>query len=78
MSRSPQQAFADLSAALTEMVSLQQQMQSEKEDTDNNLITLWDAQADRAMGAWGELINQQDALRDIKGLLNVTYGGAPD
>lgn len=78
MSRTPQASFADLSDALTEMVALHNLMQTEKEDADNNLITLWDAQADLAMAAWRELINQQDALRDIKGLLNVTYGGAPD
>jgi hypothetical protein len=78
MSMSPLQAFADLTDALANMSSLHHQMQGEKEDAQGNLITLWDAQADRAMTAWDVLGQQEDALRDIKSLLAVTYGGVPD
>lgn len=75
MSRSPVQSFADLSAALTSMCELHDQMQTDDQGQDRNLITRWGAQADRAMVAFQELVVKDDALRDITALLVATYGG---
>ena len=77
MSRSPVQSFADLTAALTAMCELHEQMQSDEHGHDRNLITLWDAQADRAMVTFQELAMKDDALRDITALLTATYGEEP-
>lgn len=77
MNRSPAQAFADMSDALTRMTTLNLQMQADRIGEDAALITAWDAQADRAMAAHGELVINQDALRDIAALLDATYGGVP-
>lgn len=75
MSRSPVQSFTDLTAALTSMCELHDQMQTDDQGQDRNLITRWDAQADRAMVAFQELVVKEDALRDITALLAATYGG---
>lgn len=77
MSRSPAEVFADLSDALTRMTALNLQMQTVRIGEDAALITAWDAQADRAMAAHGELVMQEDALRDIAAMLDATYGGVP-
>lgn len=74
MNRSPAQAYADLSDAMTRMTALNLQLQT---DVDHALLTAFDAQVDRAMEAFQELSIQQDALRDIEALLSVTYGGVP-
>lgn len=75
MIRSPVQSFADLTSALTAMCELHEQMQTDEHGQDRNLITLWDAQADRAMVAFQELVVKDEALRDIAALLVATYGG---
>ncbi|MBU0780047.1 MAG: hypothetical protein KKC72_08400 [Alphaproteobacteria bacterium] len=77
MMRSPAQAFADLSDALTRMTALNLDMQTDRVGQDAALITAWDAQADRAMAAHCELVINADALRDIEAMLAVTYGGVP-
>ena len=77
MSRSPAQAFADLSDALTRMTALNLQMQTDQFGKDASLITAWDAQADRAMAAHDDLIIHEDAMRDIVALLDATYAGVP-
>lgn len=77
MTRSPAQAFADLSDALTRMTALNLQMQADPFCGDVDLVTLWDAQADRAMAAHGELVIQAEALHDIEAMLDATYGGVP-
>ena len=74
MSRSPVQSFADLTSALTAMCELHDQMQTDDQGQDRNLITRWDAQADRAMVAFQELVVKDEALRDITALLVATYG----
>lgn len=75
MTRSTVQSFADLTAALTSMCELHEQMQTDEHGQDRNLVTLWDAQADRAMAAFQELVLKDDALRDITALLAASYGG---
>jgi hypothetical protein len=77
MIRSPAQAFADLSDALTRMTALNLDMQTDRVGEDATLITAWDAQADRAMAAHRELVINADALHDIEAMLAVTYGGVP-
>ena len=76
MNRTPQAIFADLMDALTRMTVLNAEMQTAPvEDVD--LVTKWDAQADRAMAAHAEFVIQADALSDIEALLETTYGGVP-
>ena len=77
MSRSPAQAFADLSDALTRMTALNLQLQTDHAGEDASLIAAWDAQADRAMAAHDDLIIHEDAMRDIVALLDATYAGVP-
>ncbi|MBM1816232.1 hypothetical protein [Pseudosulfitobacter pseudonitzschiae] len=78
MSRSPVQSFADLKDALTQMVSLDSQMEDDKLNEEVGLVNEWDDQANRAMAAFSELMLQEDALRDIEALIATTYGGEPD
>jgi hypothetical protein len=78
MSRSPVQTFADLTAALAQMCDLHARMQTEDADGSDGLVTLWDAQADRAMVAFRDLAGHDEAMGDIRALLSATYGGEPE
>ena len=77
MSRSPVQAFAALKAALTQMVSLNDAMDDDTLGQEVGLVNKWDDQANLAMSAFSELVQQEDALRDIEALLAATYDGVP-
>lgn len=78
MSGSPVQSFSDLTTALAAMCDLHDQMQADSDGKDQSLVTRWDAQADRAMVAFRELSQKEDALRDMQALLVATYGGKAD